>query len=237
MISYNLYLESGPRQRKTMVHMLDILGCIATGSTTQEALDVTPDAIKAYLSFLHRHGELVDVASPFSSQIVEHVMEGPWLGNGNPAGGFTPDFDPITIEQRDRYLARLIWLHDDIYCLIRGLSIDVLIAEPSVKGRTIHHILTHLAEAEYAYLQAALRKTPGLHAAMQATKDHPEEIISRLTGFWQVSTDRLHGLTAIELEQQTQRGQVLWTARRMFRRLLEHSWEHMQEITHRVDSL
>ena len=237
MISYNLYLESGPCQRKTMVHMLDMLGCIATGSTTQEALDVTPDAIKAYLSFLHRHGEPVEVDVPFSTQVVEHIMEGPWLGNGNPAGGFTPDFASLTLPQRDRYLARLIWLHDDTLNLIRGLSIDVLIAEPPDKGRTIHHILTHQAEAEYAYLQAALRKTPGLHTAMQATKDHPEEIVGTLTGFWRVSTERLQGLTAIELEQQTQRGQVLWTARRMFRRLLEHSWEHMQEITHRLDSV
>ncbi len=237
MITYNLYLESGPRQSKTMVHVLDMLGCVVAGGTTQEALDVTPDAIKAYLSFLHRHGEPVEVDVPFSTQVVEHIMEGPWLGNGNPAGGFTPDFAPLTPPQHDNYLTRLIWLHDDTLNLIRGLSIDVLIAEPPVKGRTIHHILTHLTEAEYAYLQAALGKAPGLHAAMQATKDHPEEIVGTLTGFWQISTERLQRLTAIELEQQTQRGQVLWTVRRMYRRLLEHSWEHMQEITHRVDSL
>ena len=65
MITYNLYLESGPRQRKTMVHVLDLLGCVVAGGTTQEALDVTPDAIKAYLSFLHRHGEPVDPARPW----------------------------------------------------------------------------------------------------------------------------------------------------------------------------
>jgi len=164
-------------------------------------------------------------------------MEGPWLGNGNPAIGFTPDFEPLKLPQRDHYLARLTWLHDDILNLIRDLSSDDLVAEPQVKGRSIYHILTHLAESEYAYLQAALRKTPGLHAAMQATKDHPEEIAGTLTGFWQASTDRLQGLTAIELEQQVQRGQVLWTARRMFRRLLEHSWEHLQEIADRLDPL
>jgi predicted RNase H-like HicB family nuclease/uncharacterized damage-inducible protein DinB len=237
MITYNLYLESGPRQRKTMVHVLDMLGCIATGGTTQEALDVTPDAIKAYLSFLHRHGEPVEVNVQYSTQVLEHVMEGPWLGNGNPAIGFTPDFEPLTLPQSDHYLARLTWLHDDILNLIRDLSSDDLITEPQVKGRSIYHILTHLAESEYAYLQAALRKTPGLHAAMQATKDHPEEIAGTLTGFWQASTDRLQGLTVIDLEQQVQRGQVLWTARRMYRRLLEHSWEHYQEISHRLDQL
>lgn len=235
MISYNLYLESGPRQRKTMVHVLDLLGCIAVGSTTSEALQVTPDAIQAFLSFLHQHDEPVDADSIFSSQVVEHVMEGPWLGNGNPASGFTPDFDPITIKQRDCYLQRLRWLHADILDLICDLSTDVLIAKPTGKGRSIHHILTHLAEAEYAYLQAVLRKIPGLHAAMQATKDGPEEVAGTLPGFWQIVTDRLHGMTAFDLEQQVQRGQVLWTSRRMFRRLLEHSWEHMQEITHRIN--
>ncbi len=235
MISYKLYLESGPRQRKTMVHVLDLLGCVATGSTTSEALLATPNAIKAYLSFLYQHGELVEVDAPFSSQVVEHVMEGPWLGNGNPASGFTPDFDPVTQKQRDCYLQRLTWLHAGILDLIHDLSTAVLIAKPAVKGRSLNHILTHLAEAEYAYLQAALRKTPGLHAAMQATKDGPKKVAGTLSGFWRIVTNRLQGMTVHDLEQQVQRGQVLWTSRRMFRRLLEHSWEHMQEIAQRVN--
>jgi len=48
MTEYALYLESGPRQRKTMVHVLDLLGCIAPGPTTADALAVTPDAIRAF---------------------------------------------------------------------------------------------------------------------------------------------------------------------------------------------
>jgi len=235
MISYKLYLESGPRQRKTMVHVLDLLGCVATGSTTSEALLATPNAIKAYLSFLYQHGEPVEVESLFSTQIAEHVMEGPWLGNGNPAGGFTPDFDPLGLPEQELYLVRLIWLHDDILNLIRPLPVDALNYEPPVNGRTIYHILNHIVESEYAYLQAALRKTAGLHAAMRATQDNPQEIVNALTGFWRIATDRLQGMTDIERQQQVLRGQVLWTARRMFRRLLEHSWEHLWEITLRLD--
>ena len=52
MTTYKLYLESGPRKKRTMVHVLDLLGCIAKGSTTEEALDNTPGAIRAYLRFL-----------------------------------------------------------------------------------------------------------------------------------------------------------------------------------------
>jgi hypothetical protein len=31
---YDLYLESGPKRKKTMVHVLDLLGCIVHGPTT-----------------------------------------------------------------------------------------------------------------------------------------------------------------------------------------------------------
>ena len=55
--TYALYLESGPQRRKTMVHALDLLGCVAVGPTTDAALAATPAAIRAYLRFLARHGE------------------------------------------------------------------------------------------------------------------------------------------------------------------------------------
>lgn len=58
-MQYALYLESGPRRRKTMVHVLDLLGCIAQGPTTEAALEATSAAIRAYLRFLQRHGEAV----------------------------------------------------------------------------------------------------------------------------------------------------------------------------------
>jgi predicted RNase H-like HicB family nuclease len=54
---FNLYLESGPRRRKTMVHVLALPGCIATGPTTEEAIENVPSGIRARLEFLRRHGE------------------------------------------------------------------------------------------------------------------------------------------------------------------------------------
>ena len=52
MQTYRLYLESGPKKKKTMVHVLELLGCIAKGPITDEALSSTPGAIRAYLRFL-----------------------------------------------------------------------------------------------------------------------------------------------------------------------------------------
>jgi predicted RNase H-like HicB family nuclease len=64
-----LYLESGPQRRKTMVHVPALLGCMANGATTEEALDATPHAICAYLRFLRRAGEGADPDEPFDTRV------------------------------------------------------------------------------------------------------------------------------------------------------------------------
>ena len=46
MTEYALYLESGPKHKKTMVHVLGLLGCIAQGPTTEAALEAAPQAIR-----------------------------------------------------------------------------------------------------------------------------------------------------------------------------------------------
>ena len=99
MTVYDLYLESGPRRRKTMVHVLDLLGCVAVGHTTAEAIAATPDAIGAYRRFLHRHGEPVNPDAPIETRVAEHVTKGEWLGNGSPYLVFGPDLDPVTDEE------------------------------------------------------------------------------------------------------------------------------------------
>lgn len=56
MITYPLYPESGPKRRNTMVHMLALVGRIAARPTTEAAPAATPNAIRASLRFLRRHG-------------------------------------------------------------------------------------------------------------------------------------------------------------------------------------
>ena len=73
MTTYDLYLESGPRRRKTMVHVLDLLGCVAVGPTTDDAIAATPEAIRAYRRFLCRHGEDIDPDAPFDTRVAEHI--------------------------------------------------------------------------------------------------------------------------------------------------------------------
>ncbi len=235
MNEYALYLESGPRRRTTMVHVLDLLGCIARWPTTEAALEATPDAIRTYLRFLQRHGEAVRPEDEFTTVIAEHVMEGSWLGNGDPTPGFTPDFQPLTAEDLNLYRRRLAWMQADMLQLIRDLPREQLLAEPEGRGRSIYGILEHVAESHAVYLRYQVGKVDGLPQAMRAVRQGAEDLPAALTHLWQVADARLEAMTETERRQSVPHGQVTWTARRALRRMLEHQWEHLLEISERLD--
>jgi predicted RNase H-like HicB family nuclease len=232
MTKYALYIESGPRQRKTMVHVLDLLGCIAQGPTTEAALENTPEAVRAYLRFLHQHGEAVKPNDKFAVTVAAHIMEGGWLGNGDPTSGFAPDFQPLSASDLEIYQRRLTWLRADLLKSIRNLPRKRLIAKPAA-GRSIYEILGHVAGTECVYLRYLVGKVDGLSDAMRAVTSS-DDLPAALTRLWQISDARLHALTATERKQFVKHGQTIWTARRAFRRLLEHDWEHLQELSNRL---
>ncbi len=144
MTTYDLYLESGPRRRKTMVHVLDLLGCVAVGPTTEDALAATPDAIRAYRRFLRRHGESIDPEAPCDTRVVEHVTEGEWLGNGSPYLVFGPDLDPVTDEEIEALLHRFHCLQEELAGWAEGLTDRELDAQPPEGGRTARAIVVHV---------------------------------------------------------------------------------------------
>jgi predicted RNase H-like HicB family nuclease/uncharacterized damage-inducible protein DinB len=229
MNHYDLYLESGPRRRKTMVHVLDLLGCTAQGPTTEVALEGAHEAIRAYLRFLQQHSEDVDPEAPFTTAVAAHVMEGNWLGNGDPTPGFTPDFGPLSVEDLGIYLRRLGWIQESLLELVRELSRQQLDAEPAGGGRPIARILEHVAESQGTYLRYIVGKVDGLSEALRVVHEDPTD----LAPLWQICASRLEAMTELERTQPVPHGQVTWTARRGLRRSLEHGWEHLQEIAWR----
>jgi predicted RNase H-like HicB family nuclease/uncharacterized damage-inducible protein DinB len=231
---YALYVESGPRRRKTMVHVLDLLGCIAQGPTTEEALEATPEAIRVYLRFLQRHGAAADPAAPFTTTVAQHVTEGGWVGNGDPPGGFAPDFAPLSAEDLGIYLQRLAWLHSDLLSVLQGIAPEQMLAEPASEGRSIYHMMLHMAESQAVYLRYLVGKVDGLPEALKDVRQGPEALVAALPGLWQLTSARLAALTATERQQEVPHGQVTWTARRALRRTLEHEWEHWLELSRRL---
>ena len=231
---YALYLESGPRRRKTMVHVLDLLGSTAQGPTTEAALEATPEAIRAYLRFLRQHGEAVEPERSFTTRVAEHVTEGVWLGNGDPTPGFGPDFQPLGAEELNAHLRRLAWLRADLLQLIRDVPRERLLAEPEGTGRSIYRILEHVAGSDYVYLRMIVGKVDGLPAALRTVQQSPEALPSALTHLWQIVSSRLEVMSEAERGRLVPHGQVTWTARRGLRRMLEHEWEHRLEMSRRL---
>ena len=106
MTTYELHLESGPQHKTTLVHVLELLGCVSFARTTEEAVAAAPEAIRAYLRYLRRHGERVDPVAP--PRYVVRVSV--------PAGSLD---DPKRLDMVQRVTAVLAGTEDDPHRLER----------------------------------------------------------------------------------------------------------------------
>ncbi len=230
---FDLYLESGPRQRKTMVHVLDLAGCIAVGATTAEALAATPDAIRAFQRFLIRQGEPFDPDSPIETRIAEHITEGEFLGNGSPYILFGPDWAPLTSEDVELYLRRIGGTSRELGAWAAARTEEQLAETPAAGGRPAREMLRHVLAARGAFLASALGGAPGVGRIASAYER--EEL--PVQAAFEVSTARF--VTIIEAATPEQRAAVRQlpsgpkTLRQALRRLLEHDWEHLAELSRR----
>jgi len=234
--TYPLYLESGPKKRKTMVHVLDLLGCVAKGPTTEEALTAAPEAIRARLRFLKRHGEPVDPQAEFTTRIVEHVTEGQWLGNGDPALVFQPDLKPLTPKDAEKFLYWLEWSRTEVIELVGGLTPKQLEAEPRTTGRSIRAMLEHVLESEHFYLCSAFGRIEGLPAPGAIIQKREGDLLPWMGRVRKVEVERIWSLTPAERSQVVEHWKQTWTARKALRRMLEHEWEHLLELCERFGS-
>lgn len=230
--TYGLYLESGPKRRKTMVHAPDLLGCVAVGPTTDEALAATPDAIQAFLRFLRRNGEAVDAEAPFETQVVEHITKGGWLGNGSPNITFGADLEPLTDEEIATHLRRYSWMREELAAWAATQSDEQLDATPQEHGRAARGALLHILGA--VYLAGALGSAPGFSALHGAAERGEISLPDALRRGAAMVRERVSAATREERvavrEHPTQGPRTL---HRALRRTLEHDWEHRLELSRR----
>jgi uncharacterized damage-inducible protein DinB/predicted RNase H-like HicB family nuclease len=231
---YALYLESGPKRQKTLVHVLDLLGCVANGPTTDAALAATPDAIRAYLHFLRRHGaEAADPEGEVRTHVAEHITEGIWLGNGDPSITFQPDLAPLSAEQVERYIQRLEWSRAEVVELVRALDAAQSDVKPEAGGRAITAILEHMLESEYNYMQA-FGKIEGLPGAGAIVSKRQGDLLSWMALVRAREIERLRELTPEQRSEPFIHWKYTRTGRKILRRMLEHEWEHLQELRTRL---
>jgi predicted RNase H-like HicB family nuclease len=231
--TYDLYLESGPKRRKTMVHVLDLLGCVAVGPTTDEALAATPDAIRAYRRFLRRHGEPADADAPIDTRVVAHVTEGDWLGNGSPYIVFGPDLRPVTAAEIETHVARLRWLCGELAAWAAGRTDGELEEAPAGGGRPARQVLLHVLGAQGAYLAPALGGAPGFSRLHGAAERGELPIAEALVRAGDLGAERIRATTPEERSRVRELPSGTRTLRKAIRRMLEHDWEHLAELSRR----
>lgn len=230
--AYDLYLESGPKRRRTMVHVPALLGCMATGATTDEALSATPDAIRAFQAFLARHGESVTPGAPFETRVAEHITQGDWLGNGSPYIIFASDWEELTEAEIEAYLAHLHWLHDDLANWFMRHA-DALDATLASGGRTARAIGLHVLGACGTYFAAALGGATGFSRLHTRAERGELALPDALREAADMVAARARTATPAERSTVRQLPSGSYTYHKAMRRTLEHAWEHLAEVKRR----
>jgi predicted RNase H-like HicB family nuclease/uncharacterized damage-inducible protein DinB len=227
---YALYLESGPQRKKTLAHILDLLGCVVQADTSDEAVAAAPDAIRAYLRYLRRHGEKVDANATIETRVVEHNTEGLFSGQAI----WSQDLKPLAPAALARYVRWLEWSRADLLDLVKGMDEKRLRAKPP-KGRSLRDILVHVLDADKSYVYGLVGPLKSMGEPTNSADRGDLDLRIALKEARAAAIDRLKKLTSAERARVRKSGQSTYSAHRVIRRMLEHEWEHRREIATRLD--
>jgi uncharacterized damage-inducible protein DinB/predicted RNase H-like HicB family nuclease len=226
---YDLSVESGPQHKKTLLHVLDLLGCVVQADTTDEAIAAAPEAIRAYLRYLGRHGEKVDPDEKIETRLAEHNTAGMFSGQAI----WPQDLTPLAPAALARYVRWLGWSRADLLALVKEIDEKRLRAKPA-KGRSPRDILLHVLDADKGYVYALVGPLKAMGEPTNAADRGDLDLRIALQEARAAAIDRLKALTPAERATVRKSGQSTYSANRIIRRMLEHEWEHRREIAARL---
>jgi predicted RNase H-like HicB family nuclease len=232
--TYAVYLESGPQHKRTLLHVFDLLGCNVQGSTTDEAIALAPDAIRAYLRLLVRAGEKVDAEAAFKLRVAQHVV-GPGSAVGMDSSLFTfdPDLKPVTPREIETSIARFHALREALATWAESRTRRQLDAKPSA-GRSARSVIIHTMGAGYTSpLVGTIR---GISATVTAAERNEITLAEGLRRVDALIAEGLRRATPAQRRAviKPEPGRIR-TLRKAIRRTLEHDFEHLYELSRRKD--
>jgi len=227
--TYDLFLETGPQRKKSLVHVLALLGCVVDGKTAADAVENAPDAIRAYLRYLARHGERLDVDETIEVRVADENLEGMFSGQAI----WPADRQPISPKDLARYLRWLEWSRADLLALVKGIGDERLRSKPA-SGRSLREILLHVLDADKAYVYRLVGVFKPMGEPTNAALKGDLDLRVALAESRSVAIARLAKLTPLERSRLRTAGKSQVSAHRVIRRMLEHEWEHRREIAMRL---
>lgn len=229
-MKYELFVEIGADGR-AMAHVPQLPGCTARGRSREEALEAVPGAISAYLSWLRDHDEDVRVGAIEIETVGEVIGTGPF-DPGDAAALFPPDQETLAPGEMARLFRLMEYSRDDLTTLIHGVPADVL-TRPYTAGWSVQKILYHIGRAEVWYVSRIAHSWDFTgHKEYGAIGD----VTEWLKRTREAAVKRLRDLSAEERSDifypshYTEHPEEAWTARKVFRRFLEHEREHRTQI-------
>lgn len=229
-MKYQVFLEVG-QDGRAMAHVPQLPGCMAPAPTREGALAAIPGAIREYLRWLVRHGEEVTVETA-EIEIAEEIPGFGPFDPGDKAALFPPDREPLTREEMVTLFRLMGYSRDDLLALIEDVPEEVLVEEYT-EGWSIERILYHIGGAETWYVSRIdhtwefegyeqYKARGDVMGWLHRTREAALARLKRLS--------RKERSTIYYPSHYTDHPDEAWTARKVFRRFLEHEREHRAQI-------
>lgn len=229
-MAYQVFLEVGADGR-AMAHVPALPGCVAVAPTRDEVLTATLAAIERYVGWLVDHGEAVMMQAADIELAAESCGSGPF-DPGDKAALLPPDREPVRHEEMTTWFRWMRYSRDDLLGMIRNVPDEVL-SESYTEGWSIDTILRHIGGAEVWYVTRIDEDWRFDGYEEHRTSDTAVGWLERTR---MAAVARLSRLSATERScvfcpsAYTHHSDEEWTARKVFRRFLEHEGEHRAQI-------
>ncbi|MGH8104022.1 MAG: DinB family protein [bacterium] len=233
MGSYKLNVEVGYDGRYTMVRPSELPGCISKSRDHDAALDNAAGEIERHIQWFRAHAE--DIEATSGAIQVEKAEEFICLNDGSYEVNafFATDGEPVYPAEIRTFLRWMDYSRQDLIDLVRGVPYEALDSAPGHGKRSLREVLDHVAKAEFWYLT---RLDAAGSPTFRRGEDFPLEPFLRLRTTREFAVERLTNLTAQERSRLTFHQGEQWSARKVFRRFLEHENEHRKEIASRYEN-
>lgn len=183
-------------------------GCIASGTSRDEAIANARRAFRAYRELLDTRGVSVDHwkdLDPDTFAVADY-----------PAGGLVEDQRPLEEHEIRDFLHQYEASRAALIGLVNGLSPEELDRRPTEATWSVRQALEHIMTTDVLLLSR--------------TERWPEDPFNTLQAVHRLVFQRLSVMDPAELRRQRIVNGRTWTARTVMRRLLEHEYEHYGHI-------
>jgi predicted RNase H-like HicB family nuclease len=220
---YDIYFQVN-RTGRTHAHVPAWPGCNWLANDPEEALGSAAGAIAWHLSWLSKYGKLCPLpGEPIVPRLAQQHSS--TAREGNLIGFFEFERQPVLAEEVPYFLELMTCARVELLELTRDLPGEILVWQPAPGSWSIQEALRHVASAERWYLTRILDPS-----TLPKFKPNPS-VWRRLEVVRELVLERLSGLNEAERSKVIPDASCeLWSARKVFRRYLEHEREHTRHV-------